>query len=147
LASRDRVALDNTTAGAGIAEDGDAVGENAFPRGSECASVADAAGKAANVGGNLDCGVAGRNGAGVANATPRPPEPKTATLLTKIPCDFAVILPLSVMPPANVAVFSTTMPLFPAEIVPLLETWMPPETTPSLLTRMPSLPAKTVPLS
>jgi hypothetical protein len=68
-------------------------------------------------------------------------------LLTKIPCDFAVILPLSVMPPANVAVFSTTMPLFPAEIVPLLETWMPPETTPSLLTRMPSLPAKTVPLS
>ena len=44
-------------------------------------------------------------------------------------CPIAVIEPLLVMPPANVAVFSTTMPLIPAEIVPLLETWMPPETT------------------
>ena len=54
--------------GAGIAQDADAFDENAFPRGRELAAVADAAGEAAAAFGNLDSGVAHRDGAGVGNA-------------------------------------------------------------------------------
>jgi hypothetical protein len=43
-------------------------------------------------------------------------------------------------------VFSTMMPL-PADILPLLETWMPPAITPALFARVARLPATIVPLS
>lgn len=69
---RDRSAVGNATAAAAIAEDGDAVDENAFTESRQLAAIADAAGEAANVLGNLDCGIAHRNGARIRYATPQP---------------------------------------------------------------------------
>jgi hypothetical protein len=67
-------------------------------------------------------------------------------VLTSIPARLAKMLPALLIPPANVIVFSTTITLEPAEILPRLPTWIPPEITPPL-TRMPSSVARIVPLS
>ena len=72
--------------------------------------------------------------------------PKKVVLLASTPVLSAKMVPLLVIPPLNVVVFSTMMPLR-ADIMPLLETWMPPEMTPPMFTKMPALPAMIVPLS
>lgn len=82
------------------------------------------------------------------------PPAKVETSESRIAKRSAEIVPLLVMPPPNVVVFCTTMPLadpvplvIRAVIVPLLETCMPPTMTPPLLTSMPALVARIVPLS
>ena len=57
---------------------------------------------------------------------PGPPEPNIATLLTTIPCDFAVIVPLLLIPPVKVVTSLIWMPLEPAAILPPLLLTMPP---------------------
>ena len=65
---------------------------------------------------------------------------------TKMPSMTAEIFPALLMPPPKLDVFSTSMALLPAEIVPRLPMAMPPETKPAL-TAIPLPVARIVPLS
>jgi hypothetical protein len=79
---------------------------------------------------------------------PGPPEPNIATRLTTIPCDFAVIVPLLLIPPVKVVTSLIWMPLEPAAILPPLLLTMPPAKSESLSTKTPALecPPEIVPL-
>ena len=140
---RDRAAVDDTAAGAGIAEDGDVGDENALPGGASLPLLLMPPEKLVMP--KIPIAVLFPEMTPVlVMPPPGPPEPNTATVLTKIPSDFPLIVPALLMPPVKVVTSLTLTPLEPAAILPPLLLTTPPVKIEVSSTKTPALGRATV---